>query len=318
MLSKDILKLGKILVTGGGGFIGRGIVSKLVLLGACVRVLDNNSRGNSFGLPENVEYINGDIRDFSIVDSAFSGIDTVFHFAYINGTENFYKRPGLVVDVALKGLVNTIDAAKIHNVKNYIFASSSEVYQTPDIIPTPEDVSLVVPNPFNPRYTYGGGKIIGELAVIHSLPEDCRKIIMRPHNVYGPNMGYEHVIPQLTEKILMSSDVEVYGGGRSKRAFCFIDDAVDGIVLAAIYGAGPGIYNVGSDELEISIADLAFMIADILGIDINIKEVPSPSGEAERRCPDISALKKLGYEPKVSLGDGLRRTVNWYKERYKR
>src|SRR6476619_6343833 len=192
--------MARILVTGGSGFIGSALVKTLVRDGHAVRVLDDNSRGASRRLAEvqsDVEFIGGDIRDAAAVHAAVRGVDEVHHVAFVNGTEFFYSAPELVLEVGVKGMVNVLDACRAANVRRLVLASSSEVYQTPLQVPTDESAPLVVPDPNNARYSYGGGKIISELMAINfGRRHFDRVIIFRPHNVYGPDMGNEHVIPQ--------------------------------------------------------------------------------------------------------------------------
>lgn len=189
------------LVTGGMGFIGNALVSRLVRLGHCVKVLDNSSRGSLERLrtctnPGNIEIIIADIRDREVVISACKGVDCVCHLAFVNGTEFFYTKPEIVLDVGVKGIINVIDGCIENGVKELVLASSSEVYQTPGTIPTDEKVAMSIPDPLNPRYSYAGGKIISELMAINfGRKYFDRVVIFRPHNVYGPDMGWEHVIP---------------------------------------------------------------------------------------------------------------------------
>ena len=155
----------RILVTGGSGFIGSALVQALVRDGNRVRVLDHNSRGAPRRLKtveKDIEFIAGDIRDAKAVEAAVRGMDEVHHLAYVNGTEFFYSAPELVLDVGVKGMLNVVDACRNANVRSLVLASSSEVYQTPPKTPTDESAPLIVPDPTNARYSYGGGKIISE------------------------------------------------------------------------------------------------------------------------------------------------------------
>ena len=190
----------KFLVTGGTGFLGAGLVKKLLKEGHQVSVLDNDSRGRKSRLDKelsNIEVVIGDIRDPRTVEKAIKGCQSVIHMAYINGTEFFYSKPELVLEVGVRGMLNVLDACKSQKVGDLVLISSSEVYQTPPVIPTPEDVPLVIPDIHNPRYSYGGGKIISELLAINYGRKDFERVVtVRPHNVFGPDMGWEHVIPQ--------------------------------------------------------------------------------------------------------------------------
>ena len=197
--------MSRILVTGGSGFIGSGLVKALVKAGHHVRVLDDNSRGSPRRLTDvasDIEFCAGDIRDGSVVEKAAIGMDEVHHLAFVNGTEFFYSQSDLVLDVGVRGIVNVIDACRKNDIGMLVLASSSEVYQTPPKIPTDESVPLVIPDPLNPRYSYGGGKLISELMAINFGRKYFERVlIFRPHNVYGPDMGWEHVIPQLALRL---------------------------------------------------------------------------------------------------------------------
>ena len=230
--------MSRILVTGGSGFIGSGLVKALVRAGHRVRVLDDNSRGSPRRLTEvanDIEFIAGDIRDAAAVEKAAQAIDEVHHLAFVNGTEFFYSRPDLVLDVGVRGMINVIDACRKHDIGTLVLASSSEVYQTPPTTPTDESAPLCIPDPLNPRYSYGGGKLISELMAINFGRKYFERVlIFRPHNVYGPDMGWEHVIPQFALRLDAAAKkqpsgklpFEIQGTGKETRSFCFIDDLV--------------------------------------------------------------------------------------------
>ncbi len=315
----------RVLVTGGTGFIGAAAVQRLVADGHSVRVLDNNSRGRArrlAGLRERIEFVEADIRDGAAVARATEGIDTVLHLAYVNGTEFFYSRPDLVLDVAVKGMINILEACAAHDVRDLLLASSSEVYQTPQQVPTDESAPLVVPDVLNPRYSYGGGKIIAELmAVNYGRRRSGRVLIFRPHNVYGPDMGWEHVLPQfvlrMQELCATHSDPTVrfpiQGTGRETRAFVFIDDFIEGVMLMLERGNHLGIYHIGTQE-EVTMAEVAGLVGAHFGRDVELVPGEAPAGGTPRRCPDIRKLAALGYRPRVALRDGLPILAKWYVE----
>ncbi|MDT3687865.1 MAG: SDR family NAD(P)-dependent oxidoreductase [Pseudorhodoplanes sp.] len=313
----------KILVTGGSGFIGSALVKRLVHDGHTVRVLDDNSRGASRRLAEvekDIEFVGGDIRDAGAVDAATRGVDEVYHLAYVNGTEFFYSAPELVLEVGVKGMINVLDACRQHGVRELILASSSEVYQTPPMIPTDETAPLIVPDPLNPRYSYGGGKIISELmAINYGRKFFDRVLIFRPHNVYGPDMGWEHVVPQFALRLKAATTASpagplpfsIQGSGEETRSFCFVDDLVEGVMVMRAKGDHLGIYHIGTTE-EIGVGDLARRMAQHIGRDIELRTGPRLAGSTPRRCPDISKLAGLGYKPRVPLAQGLTQTIDWY------
>ncbi len=315
----------KYLVTGGSGFIGSALVKKLLSEGHSVRVFDNNSRGNLRRLESvinRIEFVEGDIRDLSQVEEACKDIDVVCHLAFVNGTKFFYELPELVLEVGVKGMINILDACIAHNIDDLILASSSEVYQSPDEVPTSESVPLIVPDLQNPRYSYGGGKIISELlAINYGRSKIKRVVIFRPHNVYGPDMGWEHVVPEFVLKMddlistqaSQSIDFKIQGTGNETRAFIFIDDFVDGLFRVIEHGQHLNVYHIGTSN-EIKLSDLAQQIASLFEAKIDIIPGDLAQGGTLRRCPDIAKLKGLGFDPQTTMEDGLKVTKKWYVE----
>lgn len=317
----------KILVTGGTGFLGSALTKRLVKKGHHVVVLDNNSRGSLSKLNEiidNIEYIEGDIRNIEIVKKSMSGCSSIFHLAFINGTKFFYEKPELVLDVGVNGAINSITSAIEHQVKTFILASSSEVYHQPDNIPTLENERALIPDIKNPRFSYSGGKLISELLSINYFRKlKVRDIIFRPHNIFGPDMGFEHVIPDIVKKIFLASnswkkneiEIQIQGDGSETRSFCFIEDAIDQLLKIYESGNKGEIYNIGMSK-EISINELVMIIAKILEIKISIIPGKIKSGSSVRRCPDITKIQSLGYELNDNFILGLKETVMWYKSFY--
>ena len=311
----------RILVTGGTGFIGSALVKALVHCGEAVRVFDDNSRGAARRLREvahDIELIKGDIREAAAVDAAMRGIEEVHHLAFVNGTATFYSAPERVLDVGVKGIVNVIDCCRRRGIGHLVLASSSEVYQSPPRVPTDESAPLVIPDPFNPRLSYAAGKIISEMMVInHGRKHFERVLIFRPHNVYGPDMGLDHVIPQFAMRLKQTAGgggaagFPIQGSGEETRSFCHVDDLVAGVMVMRERGEHLGIYHIGTAE-EVTIADLARRMAAIAGREIVIEPSAVHAGSTPRRCPDISKLRALGYEPRVLLDEGLPPTLKWY------
>ena len=303
------------LITGGTGFIGYSMCNLLLELGYKVIVLDNNSRGNSnklARLSKKVKFIKGDIRDKSKVFKSLKNVNAVIHLAYINGTKYFYEKPELILDVAVKGLINIFDGCKKFKIKELYLASSSEVYQTPLKVPTKEDEPLKIPDINNPRYSYGGGKILTELMGINYGKKFFKRlIIFRPHNVYGTDMGDEHVIPEIIlkmKKLKKSKNLKIQGSGNEIRSFIYIKDFVKAFSCILKKGKHMQVYNIGTSK-SIKIKELVLKISKIMKKKIVIKTTPLRKGGTKIRMPDITKIKKLGFKPKYSLDQGLKEII---------
>lgn len=309
----------KIFVTGGAGFVGSHLVEELVADGHDVTVFDNVSRGARDRLADvinDVAFVEGDIRSIEELTSAVDDPDIIFHLAAINGTKNFYEQPLAVLDVNIAGTQNIVELSRDEGVNRLVFASSSEVYGFPSEFPTPESHPLQIMDSENPRYSYAGSKILGEQYVVHGATDgNFEYTIVRPHNLYGPDMGYDHVIPEFIERLLKNEEFTIYGDGTQTRSFCYISDAINAITTAATHpDAANEIYNVGTQH-EITINELAEYLFDIAGVYPDIEHIESKelSGSPERRQPDISnANTELNYEASISLEEGLSETFDAY------
>lgn len=273
----------------------------------------------------NVEFIKVDLTKMDALDDLEKDFECVYHLAAINGTRYFYEIPEKVLEVNVKCLINVLEASVSAGIKRLLFSSSSEVYNVPETVPTPETERLLIPDVTNPRFSYAGSKIIGELFCLnYGKKYGIESIIVRYHNIYGPRMGLEHVIPEFILRMKELSgdfknrkfDFPIQGSGEETRAFCYVTDAVEGTVIAAERGKAGEIYNVGNDREEVKIRQLANLMAKILDVDITIKPGELKKGGTPRRCPKIDKLRKLGYEPKVSLEQGIKETIKWYMDHW--
>jgi UDP-glucose 4-epimerase len=312
----------RVVVTGGGGFIGSYLVKRLVHAGWNTAVIDTMIRGDAGRFAEVAKHVqlhSIDVRDEDAVTTAVQGADVVMHLAAINGTENFYKYPEHVLDVGIRGALAVVNACRRAKVTDLVVASTAEVYQTPAVVPTPEDIALMLPNSLNPRYSYGGSKILTELIAFNYGQDHFRKVqVFRPHNVYGPDMGWKHVIPQFIlrafdalEGVKGPAPFPIQGDGHETRAFAYVDDVVDGIVTMYERGGHREVYHIGNDH-EVSIRDLVTLVSHVMGGELEVWPSAGAEGATPRRCPDIAKMRALGYAPQVGLREGLRRTAAWY------
>lgn len=309
------------LVTGGAGFIGSHLVDRLLKLGHHVICMDNEFRGTFRNLNKRKNLIikKGDVRNYSEWPEPSGKIHGVFHLAAINGTKNFYEIPEQVLEVNVKGTMNAVNYVKKHKIKQLVFASSSETYGIPKAFPTPESEILKVPDLDNPRWSYGASKIIGEVYCVNYAKKFGFKCsIIRYNNVYGPRDEIGHVIPDLIKKILHNQKMIVEGTGEETRSFCFIDDAIDATLLIMNKQKNNfEIFNVGIDK-ETRIKTLIKLLGRVSKIELTPKFKLKKNPGTKRRKPNISKLKKMKFEPKVDLEEGLKITYDWYEEQNKK
>ena len=312
----------KILITGAGGFIGRNLVYELsVDKKNLVYALDDNSRGSLEKIvkKKNVIKKNIDVTNFNKLEKLIKNInfDICYHLAAVNGTKNFYNIPEKVLEVGVQGTSNIIKLIKKYKVKKFFFFSSSEAYQKPTKIPTDEKEELKIPDVFNPRLSYGGSKIIGELMTINYLRKsNVNYYIIRPHNVYGPDMGDDHVLPELSKKIkrklkLKNINIKIFGSGKETRSFIYIKDAVRAIILISEKGKSNQVYNLGNNQ-EKTIIDIIMVMSKILQKKISITKGSLHRGSVSRRSPDVKKLKKLNFKSKFTLAQGIKETLKFY------
>ncbi len=319
----------KILITGGAGFVGYHLAKRLAREGHSLTLADNFFRGKRnqdfeelIVLP-NVRLIEGDLtREYNWVKLG-SGYDEVYHLVGINGTRLFYEIPHEVLRIGVTTTINALEWFKTLNDKpgaKILYTSSNEAYASGfDLgtvaIPTPEEAPLIISDTYNPRWSYGGQKLIGELFFInYARAYNLRMSIVRPHNFYGPRAGYEHVIPEIIGRVGAKTEPFPMFGADDTRSFCYIEDAVEAIqrVMESSVTDG-GTYHIGSAE-ETVIQNLVEEIFALMGwkpASVEIKN--SPEGSVKRRLGDVSKIKRdTGWEAKTPLTEGLKKTIDWY------
>ena len=321
----------KIMITGGAGFVGYHLTKKEIASGNEVTIIDNFLRPNmdeqfrNLIAEERVIFLEKDIS----LEETFKSLkqdyyDIVYHLAAFNGTDNFYKYPAKVLRIGCLSTIFLLDWICNQNARpKVIYTSSSETYAgTTQVlkesfpIPTPENIPLCIDDVTNVRWSYGASKLIGEVAFYSYSKmynfDDFN--IVRLHNIYGPRMGNGHVISQFILRFLNEEFPFKIMGSDCTRSFCFIDDVLKSLDVIVESGAKKEIFHIGNDKEEIEILDLAKLLFDLQSKEYDFDIQPAPHGSVMRRCPNIDKLKSIGMTGQISLQDGLRQTIDWYKE----
>ena len=321
----------KILITGGAGFIGYHLCKQLAREGHEIVICDNFFRGKLdndlktlLESHDNCKLLECDFTNKDEVKKLDSGYDYIYHLAAIMSVKYANEIPEKVLTANILSTINILDWFVESGNGRILFSSTSEVYagsakyyNLP--IPTPENVPLSIEDVFNPRYSYAGSKILGELLFInYARAYDIDMRIVRYHNIYGPRMGFEHVIPQLSMRTLRRENPFNIFGIEQTRAFCYVDDAVDATMrVMASEKTRAEIINIGNDREEILISDLAQKLFQISNFHPTIEPLPAPKGSTERRCPNIDKLRQLtDFDPTISLNEGLLKTFEWYRRHF--
>ncbi len=318
--------MARVLIVGGAGFIGYHLASRLAADGHTITLADDLSRGRRDAAVEalcasgQVTLLQADLTSPRALARLPREWDQVYMLAAVVGVRNVETDPERVIRVNTLSVLNLLEWLPARD-EVLFFASTSETYAgsveagiVP--VPTPEDVPLSVPDVRAPRFAYAASKILGEAAVVHGArSRGYRYVIGRFHNVYGPRMGADHVIPELSLRALGREDPFRLYGARQRRAFCHVSDAVEAMTrVVATEAAWGQIVNIGNDAEETAIEDLLAMILRLAAFAPAVQQLPAPPGSPARRCPDISRLRALtGYSPKVSLGAGVEETFEWYR-----
>ena len=322
----------KVLILGGAGFIGLGIAR---FLGEHrkykITIADIFSPGqedNDFQETVtnfDIKVIRGDFtnpHEFTQLDEEY---DYVYMLASVVGVNRCIEEPHEVIRINTALIQNSLKWIIENNIGKVLFSSSSECYAATTEtfnypVPTPEQVPLTIDKISHPRFTYAVTKILGESAFLnYGTHYNFPVTIVRYQNIFGPRMGFKHVIPHLVQRFHenVETPFKIYGAEQT-RAFCYISDAAEGTVLAMEHeNSDQEIYHMGSPE-EITIEVLVKTVGELMGYKGDYIEAATYPGSVSRRCPDISkSIEGLNYSPQVSWQDGLKESVAWYFDYYK-
>ncbi len=311
--------MAQVLVTGGAGFIGSHLVEALLRRGDQVRVFDNFSTGrreNVKHLLDDIELIEGDLRNFDAVRRAVADVEIVFHQAALASVQRSIDDPITANAVNVTGTLHVLMAARNAGVRRVVFASSSSVYGD---TPTLPKVETQAPQPLSP---YAVSKLAGEqycmaFSVVYGLPS----IALRYFNVFGPRQDphseYAAVIPRFIDRMVRGLPPIIYGDGLQSRDFTYIENVVDANLAAADAPVDcSAVFNVGTGE-RISLLDLAAQINRVLGSHLMPEHHPPRAGDVRHSLASIEAISHtLGYAPRITLAEGLARTIEWFRSRY--
>jgi nucleoside-diphosphate-sugar epimerase len=305
------------LVTGGAGFIGSHIVEALVNRGDRVRVLDNfitGRRENLSPVAGRVEFIEGDLRDYATTLRAAEDARVIFHQAAVPSVPRSVAEPALNHDVNVNGTFNVLMAAREAGVRRVVYAASSSAYGDTETLPKREDMP---PSPLSP---YAASKLFGEYyCQVFTRVYGLETVSLRYFNVFGPRQDpsspYSGVISKFVTALLNGDQPVIYGDGEQSRDFTFVANVVDANLRAAESEEAIGeVINLGIGE-RVTLNQLLAELQKIIGSNLPTRYEETRPGDVRHSLADISrAVEMIGYRPLVGLAEGLRRTVEWYRE----
>jgi len=305
----------KYLVTGGAGFIGSHIATHLIEEGHSVRVFDNLSTGNLDNLAHlngQVEVIQGDLTEAEALVQAAKGVEVIFHQAALASVPLSVKNPRGTHEACVTGTLNVLEAARHQGVRRVVYAASSSAYGNDPQMPKQEGQC---PEALSP---YGAAKLAAELyCQSYASTYGLETVRLRYFNVYGPRQDpkspYSAVIPLFIDALINGKQPTIYGDGLQSRDFVYIDNIVQANLKASVAdGASGKVYNVGCGQ-ALSLLDLLDSICTALGCENNPVFADERAGDIKHSWADISAaVADLGYQPKIDVQEGLKRTVAWY------
>jgi len=304
------------LVTGGAGFIGSHLVDQLLTRGHTVRVADDFSTGRRANLAHQpgVEIVEGDLADLAVAARAVAGVELVLHQAAIPSVPRSVKDPMTSHRANLDATLAVLVAARDAGVRRVVFAGSSSVFGDTDTLPKREDM------PTRPKSPYALQKLVGEQ--YHRMFTDLyglETVTVRYFNVFGPRQDpsstYSGVISRFITSLLAGQGPTIHGDGEQTRDFTFVANVVDGVLRAVTTPAARGgVFNVATGR-RISVNRLFYTLRDLIGANVEPEHGPAREGDVRDSQADITLAREvLGYTPLVEFEEGLRRTVEWYKE----
>lgn len=307
----------RVLITGAAGFIGSHLVDKFLNEGWYVIGMDNFLTGSEENIAHQVGNRNFKFIYYNVTNYVFLAdrVDLVLHFACPASPIDYLNYPIQTLKVDSLGTLNTLGLAKEKSAR-YVFASTSEIYGDPQVHPQTEDYWGNV-NPIGPRSVYDEAKRFSEsMTMAYHRTHSIDTRIVRIFNTYGPRMRLHdgRIVPNFIYQCATNQNLSIYGDGSQTRSFCFVEDLVAGIYKVSVMDGLDGeVFNLGNTD-EYSVKDFAVYIRDLMESKSEIIYKPLPEDDPRMRRPDITKARRiLGWEPKISLKEGLERTVEYFK-----
>jgi UDP-glucose 4-epimerase len=308
-----------IFITGGAGFIANTIISRLVEKNKII-VYDNFHRdtlsASIYANHKNISIIKGDVLDLEALTKAMKGSNIVIHAAGIAGIDTVIKDPVKTMRVNMIGTANALEAAHLNNITDrFIDFSTSEIFGSYAFKSTEED-NTVSGSAGEARWTYAVSKLAGEhLAHAYFKKYNLPTVTVRPFNVYGPGQTGEGAIQIFIKKALKNEDIIINGDGNQIRAWCYVDDFVDCIMLALVKKEAIGeSFNIGNARAVTTILGLAETVFRVLKSDSKIIFKEALSADVELRIPSVDKAKNLlGFKSKIDLEEGVLKTAEWMR-----
>jgi UDP-glucuronate decarboxylase len=305
----------RVLITGGAGFLGSHLCERLLREGANVLCVDNFFTGARRNIEHLIEHKHFDLMRHDVTFPLYVEVDEIYNLACPASPIHYQHDPVQTTKTSVHGAINMLGLAKRLRAK-ILQASTSEVYGDPDVHPQPEDYWGRV-NPIGFRSCYDEGKRCAETLFFDYWRQHRLRIkVARIFNTYGPRMHPNdgRVVSNFIVQALLGRDITVYGDGAQTRAFCYVDDLIDGLIrLMRTKDEVTGPINIGNPE-EFAIATLAAMVIDLTGSRSRLVHRPRPQDDPRQRRPDISSAQAvLGWSPRTPLAEGLKRTIAYFE-----
>lgn len=308
-----------IFITGGAGFIGSTLIGRLIVDNHIIvydNLFRNSLKDKGFRQHPNLTLVEASVLDLNTLTNAMQGADIVVHCAAIAGIDTVIESPVTTMSVNMVGTANVLEAAsQLPHIERVVSFSTSEVFGTNAFRSTEADTAMIG-KVGEARWTYAVSKLAGEhLAMAYHQERGLPTAVVRPFNVYGPGQVGEGALRTFIQRAIKGDPIEIHGDGTQIRAWCYVDDMIDGVLLAMVHPSAVGeSFNIGNQRAVTTIYGLANTVTRVLRSSSPVLFAPKDYADVELRIPSVIKAKKLlGFEAKVDLDEGIRHTARFYR-----